>query len=291
MKNGGTNRSENNKGVKLDEIGYWSEIKHDIIKRYAMEYSKIMANQEIIKEHFYIDAFSGAGEHISRTTGEYVPGSPLHALSIEPKFKHYHFIDLDRKKTAYLRDLIGPREYVTIHSEDCNVELLKEIFPQVKYESYKRALCVLDPYGLHLDWKVVQTAGHMKSVEIFLNFPIYDINLNVVRDAPNTLKHSQIKRMDRFWGDRSWYDLLYGQDPDLFNGDREHRVASADPVLTRAYRDRLRTEAGFIFVPEPVLMRNKKRGKLYYLFFASHNETGRKIVQYIFDKYHTKGSL
>jgi len=290
MKNGGTNRSENNKGVKLDEIGYWSEIKHDIIKRYATEYSKILSNQEGL-QHAYIDAFSGAGEHISRSTGELIPGSPRYALNISPPFKYYYFIDLDEKKTSHLQKLIGKRENVIIYTEDCNVVLLEKVLPAVKYEDYWRALCVLDPYGLHLDWKVVDTVRHMKSVEVFLNFPLHDINRSVVRKDPKILKQSNIERMDRFWGDRSWYDLLYGQDPDLFNGYREHRVASADPVLTRAYRDRLRTEAGFIFVPEPVLMRNKKGGKLYYLFFASHNETGRKIVQYIFDKYRTKGSL
>ena len=285
MVNDEINEEKSHKSTKLDEIGYWSEIKHDIIKRYATEYSKIMANQTVIKEHVYIDAFSGAGEHISKTTGELVAGSPVHALHIEPPFKHYYFIDLDEAKTSYLTRLVGQRENVTIHSGDCNVILMKEVFPMVKWEDRKRALCLLDPYGLHLDWKVLEKAGYMRSVEIFLNFPLHDINRNVVRKNPKDLKQSTIERMDRFWGDRSWYDLLYGQDPDLFNGDREHKVASADPVLTRAYRERLRTKAGFVYVPEPVLMRNKKRGMLYYLFFASHNETGRKIVQYIFDMY------
>lgn len=280
------NEEKSHKSTKLDEIGYWSEVKHDIIKRYATEYSKIMVNQAVIKEHVYIDAFSGAGEHISKTTGKLVAGSPLHALHIEPPFKHYYFIDLDEKKTSHLHDLVGKRQDVTIYPGDCNVVLLEKVFPRVRYKDFQRALCLLDPYGLHLDWKVIEKAGHMRSIEIFLNFPLHDINRNVVRKNPKVLKQSTIERMDRFWGDRSWYDLLYGRDPDLFNGGRERRLASADPVLTRAYRERLGTKAGFVFVPEPVLMRNTIGGKLYYLFFASHNDTGRKIVQYIFDKSH-----
>jgi hypothetical protein len=30
---------------KIDEIGPWTEVKLDILKRYAVEYSKILSNQ------------------------------------------------------------------------------------------------------------------------------------------------------------------------------------------------------------------------------------------------------
>ena len=68
----------------FDEIGYWSEIKLDIVRRYAVEYSKILSNRF---HHVYIDAFAGSGMHISRTTGELVRGSPQIALDIIPPFK------------------------------------------------------------------------------------------------------------------------------------------------------------------------------------------------------------
>jgi three-Cys-motif partner protein len=66
---------------KIDEIGRWTEIKLDILKRYATEYSKILSNQKNPSfSHVYIDAFAGAGYHQSKTTGEMVFGSPLNAL-------------------------------------------------------------------------------------------------------------------------------------------------------------------------------------------------------------------
>jgi len=57
----------------------------------------------------------------------------------------------------------------------------------------------------------------MKSIEIFLNFPIADINRNVLRRNQDTVDEKQIARLDRFWGDRSWHQSAY-QDtqPDLF---------------------------------------------------------------------------
>jgi three-Cys-motif partner protein len=59
--------------LKFDEIGYWSEMKLDIIRDYASEYSKILTAQNKPKlYHVYIDAFAGAGKHISRKTGDFV---------------------------------------------------------------------------------------------------------------------------------------------------------------------------------------------------------------------------
>ena len=83
-------------GPKIDEIGPWSEVKLDIIKRYAVEYSKILSNQKNPAFfHVYIDAFAGTGFHVSETTGEMVLGSPLNALNVHPPFREYHLIDLD----------------------------------------------------------------------------------------------------------------------------------------------------------------------------------------------------
>ena len=62
-----------------DKIGYWSEIKLDIIRDYAKAYSGILHAQRSLM-HMYIDAFAGGGLHISKTSGGYVPGSPQNAL-------------------------------------------------------------------------------------------------------------------------------------------------------------------------------------------------------------------
>ena len=94
--------------AKYDEIGYWSEIKLDIIKEYASAYSRIMSSQTSPQfYHLYIDAFAGPGKHISKSTGEFVPGSPENALLVEPPFHEYHFIDLDKQKIESLENMAG----------------------------------------------------------------------------------------------------------------------------------------------------------------------------------------
>jgi three-Cys-motif partner protein len=61
--------------MKLDQIGHWSEIKLEIIKKYAGAYTSIMKNQAWCKGYVYIDAFAGAGKHISRKTGQREKGT------------------------------------------------------------------------------------------------------------------------------------------------------------------------------------------------------------------------
>ncbi|MEW6112673.1 MAG: hypothetical protein AB1664_11140 [Thermodesulfobacteriota bacterium] len=55
--------------------------------------------------------------------------------------------------------------------------------------------------------------------------------------------------------------------------------------MAEAFKHRLVEVAGFKFVPEPLPMVNSQNAIIYYLFFASHNDTGRKIVSDIFRKY------
>ena len=274
------------RGVKLDEVGYWSEVKLEIVRDYAKAYSTVLNMQASIQSHLYIDAFAGAGVHISKATGRFIPGSPLNALNVQPPFKQYHLIDLDGGKADSLRKLAGKRTDVFVYEADCNKVLLEEVFPRCRYADYRRALCLLDPYGLHLDWEVIHAAGRMRSVEIFLNFPVMDMNMNVLWRDPGKVQARQVARMDAFWGDRSWRNAAYVTTPGLFGGIEEKAESQA---VADAFRQRLTKVAGFAFVPEPLPMRNTRGAIVYYLFFASPNKTGHKIVTDIFIKWRKKG--
>ncbi|HHW19339.1 MAG TPA: three-Cys-motif partner protein TcmP [Firmicutes bacterium] len=274
--------------TEYDTIGPWSEIKLEIVSRYATEYSKVITAQ--IKRgrrfhHAYIDAFAGPGVHLSRVSQEFVQGSPLNALIVEPPFREFFFIDLDGSKVEQLKNLIGQRQDVHIYQGDCNEVLLAQVFPRVQYEDYRRALCLLDPYGLHLDWRVIQVAGEMRSIEIFLNFPVMDMNRNVLWSLPDQVPAEQRRRMTRFWGDDSWYEVVYKESPQmtLFGGPFYEKTGHRK--IVEAFRRRLKEKAGFVYVPEPIPMRNTKGSVLYYLFFASHNKTGKVIIEYIFNKF------
>ena len=274
------------KHLQYDEIGYWSEIKLDIIKEHAAAYSRILSSQSSPRfYHVYIDAFAGAGKHKSKTTGDFVLGSPANALLVRPPFREYHFIDLDEQKVESLEQLAGTREDVFIHYGDCNQILLDKVLPKAKYESYRRALCVLDPYGLHLDWDVIYAMGQMQSVEIFLNFPVADMNRNVLWRKPEAVPPAQIDRMNRFWGDDAWRKEAYepSRQFTLFGEIEEEKVSNE--AIAEAFQMRLKKVAEFQNVPKPIAMRNTQNAIVYYLFFASQKPVAENIVQYIFKKY------
>lgn len=272
--------------MKYDEIHYWSEVKLDIIKEYAGAYSRILnAQKKPSLYHVYIDAFAGAGMHLSKATGDFVKGSPLNALLIEPPFREYHLIDLDSAKIDSLRKISAEYSNVTIHEGDCNKLLLEKVFPRVRYKDYKRALCLLDPYGLHLNWEVMHTAGQMQSIEIFLNFPVADMNRNVLWGNPEKVDQQQAARLTAFWGDESWRDAAYSKTGNLFGWEEKTNNES----VAEAFRNRLKKVAGFAYVPEPLPMRNKKGAVVYYLFFASQKPVAADIVKDIFKKYQTAG--
>ena len=274
-----------------DQIGPWTEVKLDILREYAAPYSKILVNNHFY--HFYIDAFAAGGSHISRTSGEVVPGSTRIALATEPPFREYHFIDADPARVEQLRQYTADHSDVYVHEGDCNDILLREVFPLVRYGDRCRALCLLDPYNIDLSWDVVATAGRMKSIEIFVNFMVMDMNMNVLLRDPSKAEDSQIARMDRFWGDRSWREVAYevSRQMDLFGKEEEVKVEDANEKIAEAYRKRLLDVAGFSYAPRPLRFITTHGATIYYLFFASPKQAGESIVEYIFEKYRKKQGL
>jgi len=270
----------------FDEIGYWSELKLEIVKKYAQAYSTILA-KDLRFSHTYIDAFAGPGMHLARTTQERVPGSPLNALRIEPPFDDYFLIDLDGDKVEQLKGFpeVQGRRNVHCYRGDCNEVLLRDVFPSVRYEDRRRALCLLDPYGLHLNWSVIETAGRMRSIEIFLNFPTMDINRNALWRHPERVPESGTRRMTAFWGDESWRDVAYEESPQLemFGAPKQDKLGNE--VIAEAFRRRLMDVAGFRHVVDPIPMRNSANAIVYYLFFASQKPVAAKIVREIMTKY------
>ncbi len=56
--------------VRFDQIGYWSELKLEIVEKYARAYSRILNAQPGLR-HVYVDAFAGPGIHMSRARSEF----------------------------------------------------------------------------------------------------------------------------------------------------------------------------------------------------------------------------
>jgi three-Cys-motif partner protein len=265
--------------LRIDEIGHWSEVKLAILAKYARLYNQILQSNRL--RSVYIDGFAGAGYHKAKGSQRMIDGSPTRALKAKPPFDEFHFVDMDPQRAGALAGLGKGWKNVHVYEGDCNQILLDQVFPQIKWENFQRALCILDPYGLHLDWQVIKTAGDSNVVEIFLNFPVMDMNMNVFWANPDRVTEANQLRMTRFWGDESWRQAAYEPVQGLFG---EMQEKNSIDRIAQAFQSRLKKAAGFGYVPEPIPMRNTKGAIVYYLFFAAQKATAHRIVKYIFEQ-------
>jgi three-Cys-motif partner protein len=272
--------------LKIDEIGYWSEVKLSILEEYAKPYNQILRSHNLHPN--YVDGFAGAGRHKAKGSERVIDGSPTRALNVDPPFDSFYFVDSDEGRVSELQRLSAGRTNVHVHHGDCNKVLISEVFPKISYANRQRALCILDPYGLDLDWQVIQVAGKSKVTEIFLNFPVMDMNRNVFWRNYDRVSSSNQERMTRFWGDDSWKDAAYTTTQGLFEEMQEKNPI--DDVV-EAFRSRLKKTAGFQHVPSPMPMRNSKGAVVYFLFFAAQQPAADKIVKDIFAKYTHYGEI
>ena len=200
-------------------------------------------------------------------------------MSLKPAAAH--FVDINQARVEALQQVAQQQTNVQVYEGDCNQILVEKVFPRVQFKDYRRGLCLLDPYGLHLDWRVIYTAGQMKSVEIFLNFPIMDMNMNVLKHDPDSVPPEQAGRMTRFWGDESWKSAAYSTTGNLFGYEEK----TDNETVTKVFGERLHSVAGFRHVLHPLAMRNSKGAVVYYLFFASPKPVALDIVKDVFRKH------
>lgn len=272
--------------LEFDEVGYWSQIKLDIVKKYAAAYSKIISAQK--QPSFapvFIDGISIAAVHMSRGSRTYIAGSPVNVLLITPEFYRYYLIDIRAAKTSALQQMVADNPKVSVFSGNCNDALTTKVFPHVQWSQYRRGLCLLDPFGLHLDWNTIVAAGKLKTLDVVLSFPVADVTGKSLWRDPTGMNSPDLEQLKRYWGDDSWNNAY--ETPSASSG----RSTKADmDSVAAAFRARLQSVAGFKHVPEPMPMRSSKGALNYYLFFASPKPLADEIVTEIFDTYRARGN-
>ena len=270
----------------IDKVGPWTEVKLEIIQAYAAAFATITGAHRFAR--IYIDGFSGPGVHASKETGAEIAGTPLRILKVKPAFAEYHFVDIKPGKVKLLRERIGSHRGVSIYEGDSNKVLLERVLPTMRYESFRKGLMLLDPYGLTIDWKVIEMAGKSGCVDLLLNLPIMDMNMNVLMHDRSSVDPSDRSRMNRFWGSEEWEQAAYHEQGGLFGGSLSIKQKN-EPVV-EAFCQRLQDVAGFPFVSTPLMMPNEQGAPLYYLIGASPKRVGKKVFDDVFEKQRRKRS-
>ena len=231
----------------------------------------------------YIDGFSGTGELSARDEERRIDGSPLIALSLPDPFDSYTFIELDPWRAEKLREVCAryPHLNTRVIAADCNEVIVNEVTPSVRWERFARGFVFLDPFGMNLEFATIEAIAETRALEVIINLPTMAMNRNGLPNDPRKLTPLHFLRMDRLWGDRSWYDLIYEERPGLW-GPEPVKVGTTGTKRLGQLFKRHRLEPIFNYVGEPLVVPNSSGVPIYCLIHASPNETGAKIARDVF---------
>jgi three-Cys-motif partner protein len=222
----------------------------------------------------YIDLFAGPGKCRDRQTGEVYLGSPLIALGADYAFTRYFFADVEHENMSALRQRCSASplsDRVDALVGDSN-ELVDEIAERIsaidrefisgRWPSLN--LAFLDPEGMDLYWKTVETLAKLSRMDLIIHYP----QMGLTRYMPQAHDSIDKNKVDLFFGDREWRQVYR----EWQGRTRLHRQ------LIDHYKEKLRS-LGYQQVfqgdePEPLMRNVRRRTPLYRLVFASKHELG-----------------
>lgn len=238
----------------------------------------------------YIDAFAGTGErtvkHEAQDGGllgdnisarvERLRGSARIAIEVHPRFDKLVFIDANRRHFDALTQLAKAYPERDIEVVRANANDVIQKATAIGNWSRVRAVMFLDPYGMHVEWKTLESIAKTKAIDVWYLVSLAGLFRQAARDERN-LSDQKKKAISRMLGTDDWESVWYEQSQslDLFGDlDRRRRVASVDQIEDFV-RHRLRTI--FPKVLKPLRLRNQQNVPTFSLFFAISNPEPRAM--------------
>ena len=264
--------------------GDWTEQKLECVSKYLGAYTQIMKDRNYL--HFtYIDAFAGTGyrelQHNEDTElPHFLAGSARKALEVIPPFREYIFIEEDEDSFAELQNLTNefPNHNIECINANAN-QFLTDLCEEREWRT-NRALVFLDPYGMQVDWKTIESIARTQAIDLWLLFPI---GMGVSRLLKNDgeIASSERRKLDLVFGETDWFDEFYqlALQSSLFSeGDEWEKRDDVLAEIEQYFLKRL--ESVFATVAEnPLPLRNSRNSLMYLLCFAAGNPNAPKALK------------
>jgi len=191
-------------GLYFDEVGAWAEEKHEVVARYASEFSTGMKNKWDCR--VYIDLYSGPGLLKIRDSGRLIWGSSIHALKVKDPFDKYVFCDrnveaLNALEARALKSFSGADvSYVPGNCDD-QIEQICGKIPKASKRYRVLSFCFVDPFDLSFKFATIKRLSR--------HFVDFLILLAVDMDANRALTpylNPANQKLDEMLGLRDWRD-------------------------------------------------------------------------------------
>jgi three-Cys-motif partner protein len=261
---------------------------HDYLDAYTKIFTKNPKAQYFTRS--YVDAFAGTGyrtipilplfESIKDPDAQsYLKGSAKIALEVEPPFHRYLFIDNDPLHIQELERLKSEfpskANRIQIERADANIYL-------------NRAVVFLDPYGMQVEWSLIEIIAKTKAIDLWWLFPLgVSINRLLTREEPP--RDEWAASLTKTFGTDSWKDRFYPlRKAQTLFGEQDQQCKNADFEMLGDYIiERLKT-IFFAVAEKPLQLCNSRNNPIYLLCFAAGNPKGAstavKIASYILEK-------
>lgn len=218
------------------------------------------------KEHYFIDGFASTGFCKSKQTSSMIRGSATLALSVNPPFSKYFFIELDDNKIKELEKLRSsfPNHNVEIFHGDCNIEISKVL---QKVADNNPFLALLDPQAGDLYWDTIQKVSKKNKAELLINFPFgMAINRYMPLEDGKDIDDEMREKLNMIFGSESWEPIYH-----------ERKKGTITPSQAREkyldiYLIGLK-QLGFKYYAVKNL-KNSINVHIYFLIFATRNRKG-----------------
>lgn len=253
--------------------GEWTAEKLEVLRKYLHFYTTALASRFKLA---YIDTFAGTGRcRITTTAGRQVEidGSARLALDCEG-FDEYYFIEHKAAHADELQALMSahPRGKLARLARGRASDLL---WPMLMAKDWRewRGVLFLDPYGLQVNWPMVQQIARTRALDVFFLVSLSGLYRNAALDLAAAQRNSG-SALTRFLGTDDWPRLYVRKQGDLFGGD----TITRDP----GYQDMLdftteRLRSAFPHVADPCLMGRRNGAPLFALYFAVSNPDKRAL--------------
>jgi len=285
--------------------GIWTEQKLDAFEKYVKAYLKIMNNNrdKYGWKLIYFDAFAGSGSREAEHKDE--KATELFDITEEEKavyhgaaervvniglrgFDFYYFIEEDEasklKLEVKLKPVIKEKHlYAKFGSGDAN-DYLKEYSEAMKSNTKLRALTMVDPFGMQVNWESIKQLKGTKT-DLWILIPSGVIT-NRLLFQNGRLPH--INKLISFFGisESEIKGHFYKKQTSsgLFdNEDEVKKISDPIPKIAEVYIQQLGTIFKYV-TPKPLVLLNSRNVPIYHFAFASNNEIAIKIASSIIGK-------
>lgn len=225
--------------------------KLDVVAKYLAAYANVMKRQNF--RLFYVDGFAGSGGSTPKgetsvaldptlfPSADFIEGSPVRALGVDPPFDRYLFVDKSDENIKSLSELCAdfPNRNIEIVQGDANDRLI-EFCARISTERLDRAVIFLDPFGLSVRWDTIERIAGTRKADLWYLVPVDGMSRQVKDDGsflPGAAK------IDEIWGSAAWRTKAVrqaGATNDLFGGidERPEKIARAKQ-FSEMFRDHL----------------------------------------------------